>query len=370
MALPVIIDDLSMTLSEASLAISIFSLIAAMFGAVFGAIGDRFGAARIAVIGLLIAGVASAAGAYSQSPVLLLVTRVIEGIGFFLASTSIPALMLGLSNPADRQKAMGLWGAFLPAGTAFMIILGGPLISAIGWRGLWFISTALLFAAVLAIRMYSRRPSPSRSSVERFSFFGTYKILRYPGPLLMALIFVAYSAQFLAVTAFIPLILVEESGWQLASAGAAGGLVVAANVVGNIYAGVVLDKGMDRQTVLIAGAFGMVIGASLLLAAPCTVLIKILGGVIFTAAGGLIPGALFAGTSTHAPKASDISTLNGLLLQGAAIGQLIGPPVAVVFAQWAGGWSGALWFTVPVAIVGGVLSIMLGTLEKQKSNAK
>ena len=364
-ALPILRDELSLSLWAAGLVISIFSLIAAGFGAVFGAIADRYGAKHAAVSGLLLAAAASTMGAFADSSTLLLSTRVFEGIGFFLASSSIPALMLSLSRTEDRQKAMGLWGAFMPAGTAVMMIFGGSIVLFVGWEGLWLITAGVLFVAALVVWLSSGGSASAPNTHKRFTPIGTYRILLLPGPLLMALVFVSYSAQFLAVTAFVPLILVEESDWALAAAGLAGGLVIGVNVVGNVLAGILLDRGGRRQAILIAGALGMAIGAAVLLAVPVPVLWKLAGGAIFTIAGGLIPGALFAGTSVHAPASTEISTLNGLLLQGAAVGQLVGPPVAVTFAQATGAWSGVLWFTLPAALLTVVLAVMLGALEKR-----
>ena len=164
--MPALRDDLSLSLFAAGLVISIFSLIAALFGAGFGAIADRFGPSRIAIIGLLLAVVASIGGALVNSSELLIATRILEGIGFFLASTAIPALMLALSSSADRQKAMGLWGAFLPAGTAIMMIVGGAMIELIGWRGLWVgIAIVLLFAAI-AVHLATRSLASAASNGE------------------------------------------------------------------------------------------------------------------------------------------------------------------------------------------------------------
>ena len=177
--------------------------------------------------------------------------------------------------------------------------------------------------------------------------------------------FITYSAQFLAVTAFIPLILVEESNWSIPAAGLAGGMVIGANVIGNIASGVLLDAGLRRQFILVIGATGMALGAVTLLGTDLPQVWRLTGGALFTITGGLIPGALFAGTTMHAPRGTEISTLNGLLLQGAAIGQLTGPPIAVAFAERAGDWSGVLWFTIPAAVVAIILALLLGNIENR-----
>jgi MFS family permease len=364
-ALPMLRAELKLSLFQAGLLISIFSLVAAAFGAVFGAVADRYGQRRVAASGLIIAAAASAAGAFAPNATFLLASRICEGLGFFLVSTAIPPLMLRLSAPEDRQKAMGLWGAFLPAGAATILLAGGLLADAIGWRGLWLLTSgALLVAAtwlITAARSFELAPQIQSTN----SLTSTYSILLHPGPLLMAFIFAGYSAQFLAVTAFIPLILVEEAGWSVAAAGIAGGMVLGSNITGNLASGIMLDRGISRQAVVLIAVAAMGIGAIGLLATYLPMGWRLASAVLFSALGGLIPGAMFAGAPVHAPHPSRISTVNGLLLQGVALGQLIGPSTAALFAGTASGWTGVLYFSLPVAALTGVLALLLGRLERR-----
>lgn len=108
----------------------------------------------------------------------------------------------------------------------------------------------------------------------------------------------------------------------------------------------------------------MAFGAIGVLSTAPPVLGRLGAGVLFSAVSGVIPGALFAGVPRHAPTPGQTSTLSGLLLQGAAIGQLIGPMTAAWFAGGSGSWSNVLWFTLPVAGATVVLAIILGRLER------
>ena len=362
-AVPVLQQDLDMTLFEAGLAVAIFSIVAAACGATFGAIADRAGAVRVACTGIGLAATASLAGAFAQGPIFLLVTRVGEGIGFFLAVSALPALILKVATHRDRQKAMGLWGAFLPIGSALVLIFGGGLLEEIGWYGLWYITSAMLIIAGGFV-LFATRDLPKSEVRSTASLISAYSILKRPGPLFMSLIFMGYALQFQSVTAFVPSIFVEDLSWSLAAAGLAGGVIVGSNAIGNLVAGVALDAGFDRKSVLIVGCLGMMVGAIILFIYAFPVWLRLAGGVCFSVVGGCIPAALFSGAPVHAASPSQVSTVNGLLFQGAAFGQLVGPPLVIVFVQFAGHWSGILYVAVPAALFCIYCASRLGALEK------
>ena len=363
-AVPVLQRDLQISLFEAGLAVSIFSIVAAACGATFGAIADRFGAVRVACIGVCFAALASLVGAFSLNGTFLVVTRIGEGIGFFLAVSALPALILKTATQEDRQKAMGLWGAFLPAGSAIVIIFGGSLLEMTGWYGLWHVTTAVLVVAGGFI-LFATRNLPRAEVKADVSLLSAYSVLRQPGPLLLSLIFMGYALQFQAITAFVPSILVESVGWSLTAAGLAGGVVIGSNAIGNIMAGSMLDGAFDRKSVLVLGSVGMIVGAIVLFVYAFPIWLRLGGGVLFSVLGGFIPAALFSGAPVHANSQEQVSTVNGLLFQGAAFGQLVGPPLVIVFVQFADDWAGVLFATIPAALLYIYCAFRVGVLEQK-----
>ena len=168
-SLPLIIDELGLSLIQAGLLLSLFSLIAACAGAGFGLLSDRIGHLPMAVVGLALSALGAFLGARAADFELLLATRLLEGFGFIFAIVALPALISSASSERNRPLAMGLWGTFMPTGIAIMILLTPPLLALAGWRGLWFANAALvwLFAVVfwLGTRVTPDAPgSPSYSS--------------------------------------------------------------------------------------------------------------------------------------------------------------------------------------------------------------
>lgn len=116
-----------------------------------GALVDRFGARRLALIGLGVFAVGAAAGALSSSMAMLILTRVIQGAGAGLVS---PAALAGAVSgfPAERRgSALGIWGASAGISNLLGPVLGGLLTVAFGWRADWWALVPLTALALWAI---------------------------------------------------------------------------------------------------------------------------------------------------------------------------------------------------------------------------
>ncbi len=363
--LPLLQQELDLSLPVAGLVISIMALLAATVGIAFGALADRAGPARFGIAGLLLAATASALGAMADGQGLLLATRVAEGVGLFMTSVSMPPLMLKVSAPGDRAKAMGLWGAFMPAGSGMMLLIGGAMATVAGWQGVWLFTSALLVAAALAVWLAAPRVPPYGKAAAPHPIANAKRVLEEPGARLLTLTFMAYSAQFMSVTGFVPLILVDRAGWGLTEAGIAAAAVTTSNVIGNLLSGVLLDRGTGRGAVIGIASAAMALGATLLMTDFLPVWLRLAGGIVFSGIGGLIPGALFAGTAIHAPQANMVSTVNGMMFQGSSIGQLLGPVIVTWIVAVTGTWTAALAFTLPAAVVCAWAGAKLGRLERQ-----
>lgn len=364
-ALPALREELQLSLFQAGLVVSMFMLITALSGVMFGVAADRFGYRRSGISGLAVAGAAGVAGSFAEGPTLLLAARAFEGVGFVMVSVSLPPIIAKLATDRHRSKALGLWGAFVPAGSALILLIGGYAIGAIGWRGLWLAVSAsyLVFAALLwwAADPVMRRIDAARKTEDRGRLITA---LRARGPVLLTLVFTFYSSLYLTVTAFVPLILVERAGWPLTAAASAGAVVMAVNIIGNVGAGFLLDHGIARVRLLHVATIAMAIGSTLLFLEAVPVVLRIVGGAVFAAFGGMIPGSLFAAVPRHAPSPRHVSTVNGMMFQGVSIGQFVGPAVTTWVVDAADSWTAALIYVLPATAACFVAATLLGRLER------
>jgi len=368
-ALPVLRAELNLSLFQAGLVVSMFSLVAAVAGILFGALSDQWGQLRLAIVGLVLAAAAGAAGAWAETGVTLIASRVAEGVGFFMISVSLPGLVLRLADGRTRQTAMGLWGAYLPLGAGLILLAGGIVIETVGWRGLWLLISASYVAFLAALVWAAPR---EHDVVPGVAGQGRVKaVLKTPGAVMLGAVFGCYSGQYMAVTSFVPLILVERAGWELAPAAAVGAMIMVVNTTGNIAAGFMLDRGVRRQSLILLASAAMALGAILVMSAALPVPVRIAGAVLFSSFGGMIPGSLFAGVARHAPSRAHVSSVNGLMLQCVAIGQLIGPAVTTwLVATGNGSWTMSLIYLLPMAALTAIAGLMLGRIERSPGGSR
>jgi predicted MFS family arabinose efflux permease len=317
------------------------------------------------VLGLAILALASLLGGAASTAEALLVLRAAEGAGFLLASLPAPGLIRRLVEPHRLPAMLGLWGAYMPFGTAAALLLGPAFIAASGWPGWWWLlgALSLAMAAVLwaavpaqADRRVAGSPSGLLARIAR--------TLRSPGPWLASLAFAVYSGQWLAVIGFLPTIY-AQAGLATGYAAVATALAAAVNMVGNIGSGRLLQRGVAAPLLLQSGYVAMALGAALAFApwgadAGWQAVVRYAGVLLFSSVGGLIPGTLFSLAVRVAPDEGSVSTTVGWMQQWSAFGQFAGPPLAAWAAARAGGWHVTWWVTGAFALAGMAIAAAIG----------
>jgi EmrB/QacA subfamily drug resistance transporter len=119
-----------------------------------GRLGDIRGRKNMFVAGLVLFTVASAACGLAPSATLLVVARVIQGIGGGLIQPQVSGFIQNLFQGKERARAFGLFGATVGISTAVGPLVGGALIAAFGtehgWRAVFFVNVPVGIIAVIA----------------------------------------------------------------------------------------------------------------------------------------------------------------------------------------------------------------------------
>jgi EmrB/QacA subfamily drug resistance transporter len=112
-----------------------------------GRIADLFGRRRSLIIGVIGFAAASAFGGAAQNFEMLLIGRIVQGaFGALLAPAALSLLTTTFRSPAERTKAMGIYGGIAGAGASVGLLLGGVLTEYLSWR--WVMYVNVLIAAV------------------------------------------------------------------------------------------------------------------------------------------------------------------------------------------------------------------------------
>jgi predicted MFS family arabinose efflux permease len=357
-AVPILRQDLNLSLFVASIIVSAFATLGAIGGLAAGAAVSQLPTRATIIAGLVVIGCGSALGAASPNWPILLVTRVIEGCGFLLVVVASPSLIRALATPRNRALALACWGAYMPTGTAIMMLASPAVMSAYGWRALWLLNAVTAFFYAAVVYLFVQPDADARGDKRPSSLANLKALIAVPGPMLAALAFGTYTFQYFALTGLMPALLVERMGLTVAQAGGVSAATVIANAGGNLAAGVAVRFGVPLWAI-IATAFALCgVAAFGIFAGSLPVVVVALLASASLAITGLIPASIFAATSRVAPGDHLLGMTLGLVIQASNLGQFLGPAVLAAWVERFG-WARAPILFTAIGLTGLTTALVL-----------
>jgi EmrB/QacA subfamily drug resistance transporter len=163
-ALPTLGTELEMNTTALSWVITAYVL---PFGGLLllgGRLADRYGHRKIFIAGVAGFVITSAAAGLANSGMLLLTARAFQGASAALLAPAALALVTKLfTEPQDRAKALGIWGAVAGIGSAAGVLLGGVLTSSFGWPAVFFVNVPVGILVIAALPVLVGKDSPGAS---------------------------------------------------------------------------------------------------------------------------------------------------------------------------------------------------------------
>jgi EmrB/QacA subfamily drug resistance transporter len=214
-----------------------------------GRIADFLGRRRVFIAGLLLVASSSLAAGFAGSEGQLIAARAVQGLGGAMITPAALSIITNtFSDGAERNKALGAWGAVAAAGGAAGVLLGGIITDGLGWEwALWVNVPIALAVALLAPGLVA--DSRSGSPVRHFDTAGAVSVT-------------------VGLTAFVYALLdVTDAGWG--SVQTLGLLALSASLIAVF---VVIERSSDApivpfrifrlRTLTGANAVGLVVGAT------------------------------------------------------------------------------------------------------------
>jgi DHA2 family methylenomycin A resistance protein-like MFS transporter len=162
-AVPVVGRELAASLTGVQWITDGYTMVFAGFLMTGGALGDRLGNRRVFCTGVAVFTIASAACALAPSAGFLVAARLVEGLGAALiVPGSLALLQEAYPLPAARSRAFGLWGSMAGIAASAGPLLGGLLVSTVGWRWVFLINLPVGAACLALTARYVAR-SPLRA---------------------------------------------------------------------------------------------------------------------------------------------------------------------------------------------------------------
>jgi DHA2 family methylenomycin A resistance protein-like MFS transporter len=150
-ALPSVMDTFGIDAATVSSLVTLYLAAVSIALPASGSLGDRFGHRRTFLIGVVAFAGASVLAATATSFAVLAVARVLQAGSGALVSTSSTALISVEAPPDRRGAAFGLFDLITSAAAAIAPLLGGLIVSAFGWRGLFLLAVPVAAVAVATV---------------------------------------------------------------------------------------------------------------------------------------------------------------------------------------------------------------------------
>ena len=161
---PSIINDLALTSTEVQWVQESYVLVFASLLLVWGSLADRFGRKRLLNIGIIVFILASVWAGVAESPDVLILARVIQGIGGAMVLPTTLSLLNATFQGKERGIAFAVWGATIGGMVAVGPVLGGWLATDFSWRWAFGINLPLGILILAGLAYYvSESKAPQRA---------------------------------------------------------------------------------------------------------------------------------------------------------------------------------------------------------------
>ena len=160
-ALPDISRQLDASLGELQWVLDGFLVALAGMLAVASGVADRFGRRRVFLAGMAAFGATSVLCAFAPSIEALIAARIAMGAAIAFVLPSALSLLTVMFEPAERPRALGIWTMAAGIALALGPVIGGALVAAVGWPGVFLVNVPFAVAAIpagLRLLPESRQP--------------------------------------------------------------------------------------------------------------------------------------------------------------------------------------------------------------------
>lgn len=351
-----LIDVFDISMATAGWLSSIFAFMGMVTAIPAAFIINKMGPKKSGLVAIGAAIVGSLIGIFSSNVSVLLISRVIEGLGVGIIAVVAPTL-ISMWFPAEKRGfPMGIWGSWQMVAQAITFFLGSSLTIAYGWQGVWYAGIALCVIAFIAYGIFIASP-PAEAS---YADVESSNVSIWEGFKSVSTWWMCGVAFFFCIGCF---------GWCTWTAtywsqAFSWDIGIANNYVGVIYMleipfvfiiGFILDKITDRKKfgMVLAALYAVILFISFRMTnpgfiIPFVIIYPILEGAICTVFWTLCP------QTVKKPELAAIAL--AIMVMGMNLGMVLGPPIegAVIEAY---GWAAG---TIPLTIAGLLALFCLG----------
>lgn len=317
-------DVLHMSESSVGLVLAVYSLVQFIFNPILGTVSDIYGRKNVIVVTLLLNAAGYLLFAFTDSFLLLLISRVICGIGGSSIGVA-QAYIADITTPAERSKGMGLIGVAFGMGFVFGPFIGG-LLAEINYSMVGFGSMAFSLAAVIFSSIFLPKTEIHVENTKKFRLLdisGFKEALLTPSLGILILLFFLITFSIANIYGTLAMMGSKVYKFSHMENGIVFGVL---GIVGAIVQGGVvgrLSKRIGDINMIVSGAFLMMLGLVMIPYGMNLTGVCIIIGV-FSIGTGLLQPVLMGLISKFAPQGKQGSVL-GLNQSFSAFARMLGP---------------------------------------------
>lgn len=327
-----------------------------------GGIMMNTGPKKLGMFSLFCALIGNVIGAMAPNFAMLMLGRLIEGVGFGLIGVVAPAIITVWFPPEKRGLPMAIWSVWMGVGLMFIFNVTNAVLPAFGWRGDWWLMVILftvilvMFAWLVQVPEYETKATEQEVSVsEPMPMSEGFKS---PASWLLGIIFASYSFGVGALTAFVPTFLVQVAGMDLSKANMYSSIVMLGMIVGGIVMGFVLNIVKQRNMLLFVSMILSAIFMCLTFKVTSPSLIMpfmIVIGLIYS----MVPAIIFTIAPEAAYSPATIGITMGIAMLGQNLGGFVSAALIGAIVEHSGGVWGVTTMPLVIAAITGIVATVL-----------
>jgi MFS family permease len=348
--LPLIKDQYGLTYTDSALLMSLFALATLLSAVPGGFVVQRHGVRKIGLfgIGIMFIGVLTCLLAHSFSMILL--GRIIEGIGFGLVSVAAPSAIGQYVAPRMMSIAMGIWSTWIPVGSLLMFLFAPKLVLIYKTDVFWI----LLMTVIVICFFFYATAIPKQASVKSKNGSVSLETIspKLKKDVLLseiknkniwwaALAFASFTFAFFSFNTWITTYLTETTSMSLAVATLVPSMVALLTMTSNVFSGVLLNKLGNHLYVFLVPPLLFALSWPFFNNSSLAILYGT--AAIMGLFSGFMPTIIFASAPLLAKKKETIGIAMSIVIIGENVGILIGPEVFGFLREWTGQFVASFW---------------------------
>lgn len=359
-----IISSLGITHAQAGALMSFFGLPGIFISIPGGILSDIYGSRLVGIASLIIALVGSLLVGFGNNFTVLVIGRVISGIGALTIAIVAPQVLSKIFDKKDMGIAMGIFNTAMPLGTILTLNTFGFLAATTNWRIPLLLTSAYCF--LILVLFFFKYSDVSEGSGERkhkkMDLKESFKMISKAGfPIwLIAIIWMMYNASTISYLAFGSDYYVSV-GYDSSYSGFLTSLLMIGALVFSTFVGYLTDKFGNEEYFILGGSIGLAI--ALLLVPKGSINPLILGSLIGLSVA-FVPSPVFSLVPKYLHR-DQVGLGYGILSTCLNIGVLIGPFLVGLFYDRSKSYASGFVLMSILALLTGVFAIILKRVGKK-----